>query len=87
MQKRLHGKFWPEVRAMIWQKAQELFQQEQLKMGDDFKGITATRKELREAGFFYQAKLIVLQNLWRKKKGMPSFEEEQVMGQYGKGCM
>lgn len=29
-------------------------------MGDDFKGLTATRKELREGEYFYNAKLIVL---------------------------
>ena len=32
------GKFWPRVRAIIWQKAQELYQMEQAKtMGEDFK--------------------------------------------------
>ena len=46
-------------------------------MGEDFKGITATHKELREGGYFYQAKLIVLRNLWREKKGLPSIEEEE----------
>jgi len=25
------GKFWPQVRAMIWEKAQELYQMEQAK--------------------------------------------------------
>ena len=50
---------------------------EQTKMGDDFRGITAERSELRAAGYFYQAKLIVLRNLWREKKGLPSIEEEQ----------
>ena len=45
------GKFWPQVRAMIWQKAQELYPMEQAKtMGKDFKGLTATHKELREGG-------------------------------------
>jgi len=39
-------------------------------MGKDFKGTTATRKELWEGGYFHQAKLIVLRNLWRKKKGL-----------------
>jgi len=63
--------FWPWVRPMIWEKAQELYQMEQAKtMGADFKGITAERKELREGGYFYQAKLIVLRNLWREKKGL-----------------
>jgi hypothetical protein len=64
---------------MIWQKAQELYQMEQTKMGDDFKGITAERRELREAGYFYQAKLIVLRNLWRRKKGLPTVEEEEAV--------
>jgi hypothetical protein len=62
---------------MIWQKAQDLYQMEQAKtMGEDFKGITATREELWEGGYFYQAKLIVLRNLWLQKKGLPSIEEE-----------
>jgi len=72
------GKFWPWVRPMIWEKAQQLYQMEQAKtMGADFKGITAERKELREGGYFYQAKLIVLRNLWLEKKGLPSIEEEE----------
>jgi hypothetical protein len=63
---------------LIWEKAQELYQMEQAKtMGEDFKGLTATRKELREGGYFYQAKLIVLRNLWREKKGLPTIEEEE----------
>jgi len=74
------GKFWPWVRPMIWEKAQELYQMEQAKtMGDDFKGITAERKELREGGYFYTAKLIVLRNLWRERKGLPSVEGEETM--------
>jgi hypothetical protein len=78
------GKFWPRVRAMIWEKAQQLFQEDQARtMGSDFKGITATRGELREAGYFYQAKLIVLRNLWLQKKGMPTVEEEELIKQYG----
>lgn len=74
------GKFWPKVRAMILEKAQQLFQEEQARtMSDDFKGVTATRKELREAGYFYQAKIIVLRNLHREKKGLPTVEEEEMM--------
>jgi len=39
------GKFWPRVRPLIWEKAQELYQMENAKtMKDDFKGITATKK-------------------------------------------
>jgi len=72
------GKFWPPVRAMIWQKAQELYQVDQARsMGADFKGITAEKHELREGGYFYRAKLIVLRNLWLQKKGLPSMEEQQ----------
>ena len=41
-------------------------------MKNDFKGITATKKELREGGYFHTAKLIVLRNLWLQKKGLPS---------------
>ena len=74
------AKFWPRVRPLIWEKAQQLYQEEQVKgMGDDFTGITATRGELREGGFFYQAKLIVLRDLWREKKGLPPTEEEETL--------
>ena len=75
-QRKTRGKFWPRVRALTWEKAQELYQMEQAKnMGSDFKGTTATRKELR-GGYFHTAKLIVLRKLWREKKGLPSIEEE-----------
>ena len=74
------GKFWPLVRALIWEKAQQLYQMEQAKtMGHDFKGITAERRELREGGYFYTAKLIVLRDLWRDKKGLPTTEEEEAL--------
>jgi hypothetical protein len=48
-------------------------------MGKDFKGITATKRELREGGYFYQTKLVVLRNLWLEKKGLPCIEEEEAM--------
>jgi hypothetical protein len=71
------GKFWPHVRALIWEKAQSLFQAEQARMmSDDFKGLTAERSELREAGYFQTAKLIVLRDLWLEKKGLLTSEEE-----------
>jgi len=71
------GKFWPYVRPLIWQKAQELFQEDEARtMGDDFTGTTATRAELREGGYFYEAKLIVLSDLYSMKKGLPTIEEE-----------
>jgi hypothetical protein len=76
---RRRGKFWPPVRAMIWQKAQDLFQEDRAgDMGSDFNGLTAEHSELREAGYFYTAKLIVLRNLWLEKKGLPTVEEENV---------
>ena len=70
------GKFWPQVRAMIWEKAQELYQQDEARgMPKDFTGITATKAELREGGYFHQAKLIVLRDLWLGKS-LPSTEKE-----------
>jgi len=71
------GRFWPQVRAQIYEKAQQLFQEQQARtMRHDFKGVTATKKELREAGYVYTAKLIVLRNLWRQNKGTLIVEEE-----------
>jgi hypothetical protein len=40
-------------------------------MSDDSTGITSTEAELREGGYFYQAKLIVLRDLWLGNKGLP----------------
>lgn len=71
------GKFWSQVRTQIYEKAQQLFQEQQARtMSHDFKGITATKRELREAGYVYTAKLIVLRNLWCQNKGTPIVEEE-----------
>jgi len=82
------GKFWPYVRPLIWEKAQQLYQEEQERtMGSDFKGIIATRRELREGGYFHRAKIIVLRNLYRQKKGLPTVEEEELMAQYGAECL
>lgn len=76
------GKFWPYVRPLIWEKAQELYQMEQaIRMGKDFSGITAERHELLEGGYFYRAKLIVLRQLWREKKGLPPEEIDWLMRQ------
>ena len=64
------GKFWPQVRVLIWEKAQELYQQDEARgMSSDFTGITATKKELREGGYFHQAKLMVLKELLLQRKG------------------
>ena len=76
--RQVKGKFWPAVRELIWEKAQELYQWDQAKgMKKNFPGITAEQKELREGGYFYQAKLIVLRDLWLQKKGLPMSEEEK----------
>lgn len=65
------GKFWPPIRRLIWQKAEQMFQEEQMRtMGEDWKAITPERKELRQAGYFYEAKILVLRELWYQKKGM-----------------
>jgi hypothetical protein len=76
--KKAKGKFWPQVREMIWEKAQELYQADQYRgMGDSPIGTTTTRLELREGGYFHQAKLIVLQNLWSRKRDLPNVEEAE----------
>jgi hypothetical protein len=74
------GKFWPKVRPLIWEKAQELYQMENAKtMHTDYKGLTATKKELREGGYFHTVKLIILRELWQKKKGSPPTEKEETI--------
>jgi hypothetical protein len=75
---RTTGKFWPRVRSLIWEKAQDLFQTEEARtMQNDFTGITAEHSELRQGGYFYTAKLIILRDLWLQKKGLPTLEEEE----------
>jgi hypothetical protein len=44
-----------------------------------YKGLTATKKELREGGYFHTAKLIILRELWQKKKGSPPTEKEETI--------
>ena len=79
---RKKGKFWPYVRELMEQKAQELYQEECCKtMGEDFSGVTATKAELKEGGYMHTAKLLVLDELWRQKKGLPTSQEEAT--QYG----
>jgi len=69
----MRGKFWPHVRALIWDKATQMFQEEQARtMGEDWKAITPERRELRQAGYFYEAKLVILRELYYAKKGDPS---------------
>ena len=71
------AKFWPYIRPLIWQKAQELYQEECCKtMGEDFSGVTATKAELKEGGYMHTAKLLVLDELWRQKKGRNQAQED-----------
>ena len=72
MQKKPKGKFWPQVRALIWEKAEQLFMQEQMRTMD--LNTRPEKCELREGGYFHTAKLIVLRNLWLQKKGLPPEE-------------
>lgn len=63
------GRFWPPVRRLIWQKAEQMFQEEQMRtMGEDWKAITPERKELREKGLFQEAKILVLREIYLEKK-------------------
>ena len=72
------GKFWPNVRVLIWEKAQELYQQDESRgMSNDFTGTTATKKELREGGYYNQAKLVVLRELLLQRKGRSSTSVEE----------
>jgi len=61
---RTTGKFWPWVRELIWQEAESLHAADFHKSHEE-NIIPPTRKELREFGYFYAAKLIVLRDLHR----------------------
>lgn len=72
------GKFWPHVRPLIWDKAIQMFQEEQMRtMGEDWKATTPEKKELRESGLFQEAKVVVLRDLYRARKSLPTVEEEE----------
>ena len=59
------GKFWPQVRAMIWEKAEELFIAEQARTMEVYS--KPERNELLEGGCFHEAKLIFLRNFAGKE--------------------
>ena len=62
------GKFWPRVRELIWVKAEELHAADFHKSHEE--NITPpTKQELREGGYFYSAKLIVLRQVHRGELG------------------
>ncbi len=60
---------------MIWEKAEELFMAEQARTMDFYN--RPEKCELREGGYFHQAKLIVLRDLWLGRKGIPKPKEEK----------
>ena len=62
--RRTTGKFWPWVRELIWVKAEELHAAD-FHRGHEENLTPPTRGELREGGYFYAAKLIVLRNVHR----------------------
>ncbi len=65
---RTSGKFWPWVRELIWQEAESLHAADFHKCHEE--NITPpTRGELREGGYFYAAKLIVLRDIHRSGIG------------------
>jgi hypothetical protein len=39
-------------------------------------GVTSTKTELWDDGFFYRAKFTVMRDLWLRKKCLPTTEEE-----------
>ena len=58
------GKFWPWVRELIWLKAEELHAADFHRSHEE--NLTPpTRGELREGGYFHEAKLMVLREIYR----------------------
>jgi len=55
------GKFWPSVREQIWRKAEELYMWEHPEAC--LRGLNPERSELRQAGYFERAKILVLKEL------------------------
>jgi hypothetical protein len=74
----MKGKFWPEVRRRMRKKAISLFHQD----NPQARGVTLTQKELKESGYWHQAKVEVLREIYREKHGSLSSEEEQYLAEY-----
>jgi hypothetical protein len=62
----------------MWIKAQELFHRDH----PEAKGVTPTKKEMREGGYWYEAKILVLREVYRERHGLSSPEEEMFEQQY-----
>lgn len=74
----MRGRFWPEVRRRMRIKAQDLFHQD----NPQAQGITPTKNELRESGYWFQAKIEVLREIYRENHSLLSSEEEEFLAQY-----
>jgi len=76
-QKRPHrrGKFWPWVRELIWEKAEELFAAD-FYASHETNVTRPTRAELREGGYFYTAKCLVLRDINRMNRGSKRRDRE-----------
>ena len=68
MRRRLTGKFWPAVRARIWEVAEEMHAKD-FYDGHEENITPPTRHELREGGYFYTAKCIVLRDINGMNRG------------------
>ena len=56
------GSFWPRVRRRMYEKAIELYMQEQSK-NPYFTGQLPEMEELREGGYMHRAKVLVLKEI------------------------
>ena len=75
LKRRLTGKFWPAVRARIWERAEELFTEEFLESHEK-NPTKPTRRELREGGYFYTAKCLILREINRMNQGSSRQERQ-----------
>lgn len=57
--RKVKGSFWPAVRERIWRKAEELYIMDHRHLGYN----KPERNELREGGYLYRAKFIVLREI------------------------
>lgn len=74
----MKGKFWPDVRRRMRRKALDLFHRD----NPHAHGVTPTKNELKESGYWYEAKIEVLREIYREKCGCLSSEEEQFLAEY-----
>lgn len=74
----MRGKFWPDVRRRMRTKALDLFHRD----NPQAQGVTPTKNELRESGYWYDAKIEVLREIYREKHGALTSEEEQFKAEF-----